>query len=215
MKYAILLFAVSLPMLAQRDFLTTNEVEQVREVQEPNLRLKLYILFARQRMDQFQQLLKKDRKGRSLEARQLLEDYANIIDALDNVSDDALKRHVDVKEGLSAVSDAEKKFLAQLRKIEDAPPADLSLFDTAFKEAVEATNDAIELAQGDTSQRATELAEKEEKEKKESKSILAAETKGKPGEVAANSEDAAAPDAKPKRKPPTLMRPGEKPPSPQ
>ena len=215
MKYAILLLlAAALPVSAQRDFLTTNEVEQIREVQEPNLRLKLYILFARQRMDQFQQLLKKDKKGRSLEARQLLEDYANIIDAMDNVTDDALKRHVSLKEGLDAASAAEKKFLSQLQKIEETPPSDLSLYDTAFKEAIAATNDGIEIAQGDTSARATELAEKEEKEKKESKGIRAAESKGKAGEIAANAEDAPAPDAKPKRKPPTLMRPGEKPPTP-
>jgi predicted transcriptional regulator len=207
----LLMAAAAIPSFAQRDFLTTNEVEQVRDTQEPNARLKLYILFARQRMDQFQQLLKKDRKGRSLEARQLLEDYANILDAMSDVSDDALKRHVEISEGLKAVAAAEQKFLGQLQKVGENPPADIGLYDTAFKEAMAATSDGIEAAQGDTGARATELAEKEEKEKKESKTVLAAEDgKGNPAQVASTNPDAQTPDNKPKRKPPTLLRPGEK-----
>jgi hypothetical protein len=212
---AILLLLIGAPVLsfAQRDFLTTNEVDQVRDTQEPNARLKLYVLFARQRMDQFQQLLKKDKKGRSLEARQLLEDYASIIDELDNVSDDALKRHVEIKEGLDAVAAAEKRFLSQLQKLEENQPADIGLYDTAFKEAIAATSDALDLSQGDTRSRATELAEKEAKEKKESKTILAQEDgKGNPDQVATNADGTPA-DTKPKRKPPTLMRPGETPPT--
>jgi hypothetical protein len=210
---AILLIAASTAVCAERDFLTTDEIEKIREAQEPAARLKLYVLFARQRMDQFQQLIKKDKKGRSLEARELLEDYANIIDAMDSVTDDALKRHVPVKEGLDAVASAAKRFLSQVQKVEETPPADLQLYDVAFKEAMAATSDSIDLVQGDTDSRAAELAEKESKEKKESRSILAAEDgKGKPdAEVAAT---APADDGKPKRKPPTLMRPGEKPPQP-
>ena len=37
------------PALAQKDFLTENEIEKVREAQVPSDRLKLYALFARQR----------------------------------------------------------------------------------------------------------------------------------------------------------------------
>src|SRR5579872_242611 len=112
-----LIFAVFLasgiPALAQRDFLTADEVEKVREAQEPNDRLKLYVLFARQRIDQLQRLLEKEKKGRSLMARELLEDYTNIIDALDTVSDDALKHGSDVTVGATAVRDAENRILAQ------------------------------------------------------------------------------------------------------
>ena len=95
---------------AQRDFLTADEVEKVREAQLPNDRLKLYALLARQRLDQLQRLLEKEKKGRSLQARELLEDYSNIIDAIDTVSDDALKRGVDIAEGTAAVTDGRKAF---------------------------------------------------------------------------------------------------------
>jgi predicted transcriptional regulator len=206
----VLAACAAMPVFAQRDFLTNDEIEKVREVQEPNLRIKLYILFARQRMDQFQQLLKKDKKGRSLEVRELLEDYSNILDAMGNVSDDALKRHVPITEGLDAASSAEKRFLAQLRKVDEDRPADADQYEVELKEALAATEDGLELAEGDTGTRAAELAAREKKEKQESTAILKAEGV-KPTDVAGVQGDKT-PDGKPKRKPPTLMRPGEKPP---
>src|SRR5947209_9948652 len=90
------MMASAIPAFAQRDFLTADEIEKVREAQLPNDRLKLYALLAKQRLDQLQRLLEKEKKGRSLTARELLEDYSNIIDAIDTVSDDALKRGVDI-----------------------------------------------------------------------------------------------------------------------
>src|SRR5580704_8531663 len=127
---AILLIASSaLPVFAQREFLTSDEIEKIREAQEPNMRLKLYVVFARQRIDQLQQQIAKDKKGRSAIVRELLEDYTQIIDAIDTVSDDALKRKVDIALGVAAVADAEKKMIAVLQKIEDSQPHDLDMYE--------------------------------------------------------------------------------------
>src|SRR5580658_6562593 len=189
---------------AQRDFLTTDEVERVKEAQEPNARLKLYVLFARQRMDQLQQLLNKDKKGRTAQARELLGDYSRIIDAIDTVSDDALKRHVAVTEGIAAVAAAEKRFLGQLQKIADNPPADAGLYEIALKEAIATTSDSMELSQDDPTKRTAELVAEEAKEKKTVKSITRAEAAlGKSPEEAAaittKAEEADAIEAQPKR----------------
>src|SRR5579863_89530 len=124
--------AAALPLLAEKDFLTENEIEKVREAQEPSDRLKLYALFAKQRLDQLQRLLEKEKKGRSLAVRELLEDYSSIIDAIDTVSDDALKRGADIAEGTVAVTTSEKRFLAQLQKIQDRNPPDLDLYEVAL-----------------------------------------------------------------------------------
>ncbi len=210
----LLIFTSATFAAAERDFLTMDEVEKVKEAQEPNERLKLYVLFARQRMDQLQQLLTKDKKGRTAQARELLSDYARIIDAIDTVSDDALKRHATITEGTAAVTTAEKRFLAQLQKISDNPPADADLYDIALKEAIDATSDSMELAQNDPSKRGAQLAADVAKEKKEVKTITRAEDSlGKTPEQAAaiaEKEDRADfQEAKTKRKPPTLYRPGE------
>jgi hypothetical protein len=204
-----------IPALAQRDFLTEDEVEKVREAQLPNDRLKLYALFAKQRLDQLQRLLEKEKKGRSLAARELLEDYSGIIDAIDTVSDDALKRGVDIGEGTVAVTTSEKRFLTQLQKILDRNPADIDLYQVALKEAIATTSDSIDLTTEDVAARGAKLSAEDKKAKEEAEKTLAAEdSKGKPPEEA-KTADAKPDDGKPKRKPPTLMRPGEKPPDAQ
>ena len=196
------------PAVAQKDFLTSDEVEKVREAQLPNDRLKLYALFARQRLDQLQRLLEKDKKGRSLTARELLEDYSSIIDAIDTVSDDALKRGVDIAEGTTAVTESEKRFIAQLQKIRDRAPADIDFYEIALKEAIASTSDSMDLAKEDTGSRAAKLSDEDKKLKEEAAQTIAAEdSKGKRVEEAKNGD--AKPDDKPKRKPPTLLRKGE------
>jgi len=205
----------AIPAFAQRDFLTGDEVEKVREAQEPNDRLKLYVLFARQRMDQLQRLLGKQKKGRSLEARELLEDYGHIIDALDTVSDDAIGRGADIAPGTAAVREAENRFLTQLRKIQDNAPADLDLYEIELKEAIADTSDSIDLGKQDTGARAARLSSADQAQKEEAEKEIAAEdSKGKTSEQA-KAGNAKPDDAKPKRKPPTLYRKGEQPDQPQ
>jgi hypothetical protein len=165
----------AVPALADRDFLTQDEVEKVREAQEPNDRLKLYVLFARQRLDQLQQLMAKDKPGRSLMIRQLLEDYTNIIDAIDTVSDDALRRKADIADGTTTVSAAEKRFAAQLQKAIDSQPRDLVMYELELKNALSDSTDSFELAQQDLGRRSTEIASKDSEEKMRVDSMKAAD----------------------------------------
>jgi hypothetical protein len=196
--------------LAQRDFLTSDEVEKIREAQDPNMRVQIYLLFARQRLDQLQQQIAKDRKGRSLVVRQLLEDYSQIIDAIDTVSDDALKRKVDIAAGTAAVSAAEPRFLEQLKKIEDSQPHDLDMYQVSLKDAIGGTSDSMEAAKEDLGKRSEVVAAKAEKEKQELDSMTPKDQLKQQ-----KAEDAKADDGKPKRKAPTLYRPGEKPDQPK
>src|SRR6185295_4702154 len=169
------LFIVLLPvaqLFAQRDFLTTDETDQVRLAQDPNLRLKLYLHFAKQCVNLAQNVLAKEKPGRSILVHDALEEYSQIIDAIDTVSDDALKRKVDIHEGVAAVTAGEKEMLATLEKIQESQPKDLARYEFALKQAVETTRDSMDASQEDLTARSTVVQAKQEKEKKELESMM-------------------------------------------
>lgn len=199
----VLISASLLPCCAQdRDFLTPNEVDQIREVQDPNERLALYVKFARQRMDLIQQYLAKDKPGRSVFIHNYLDDYTKIIEAIDSVSDDALRHNKNIDQGTIAVLNAEHEFLNQLNKIQDSEPNDLDRYKFLLAEAIDTTSDSQELGKEDSAKRGTALAEADSKEKKEREAMMPAK------EVKDRKKDAAAQE-EPARKIPSLLKPGE------
>lgn len=206
MKTALWCLLLTLPLFADRDFLTADEIDQVKEAQDPALRLKLYANFAKQRAEMVQSLFSKDKPGRSLRIHDALEDYAKILDAIDDVTDDALLRKLEVKPGLQAVVDAEKQALPILQKIQNSNPRDLSRYDFALTQAIETTQDSLEASQADLGQRARNVEAREAREKKELEQL------GTPEEQAAKkeAESKAESDQSKKRKAPSLKRPGEK-----
>jgi hypothetical protein len=208
MRKTILLLALALSLAGlpaaaqqQRDFLTADEVDHLREIQEPNERLKLYVQFGRQRVDQLDQLAAKEKTGRSAIMHDLLEDYSKIIEAIDAVADDALGRKVAIDIGIKAVSEGEKEMLAHLQKINDSKPKDLARYEFVLRDAIDTTQDSIELNEEDLQQRAGSIEAKGKKEKAERKESMT------PAE--AEERKAEEKKAPPARKAPTLRRPGE------
>ncbi len=199
----IAMCAGALTWAQDRDFLTPDEADQVREVQEPNDRLLLYVKFACQRMDLLQQYLANEKPGRSIFIHNTLEDYSNIIDAIDTVSDDALRHKRPIDKGMLAVLSAEKGFLDQLNKIQDSEPKDFDRYKFVLTEAIDATTDSRELGMENSTKRGAELAAADAKEKQTREAMMPA------NEVAARKKDTASQE-QPKKKVPTLLRPGEK-----
>jgi hypothetical protein len=203
----MVLFSLGLPLFAQiggRDFLTNDEADQIRQVQEPNDRLKLYLVFAKQRVEQVDQLVAQNKAGRSVMIHDLLEDYTKIIDAMDTVVDDALRRKLPLDLGIAATVEGEKTMLARLQKIQKSEPSDLARYDFVLKDAIDTTSDSLELSQADLSGRAANVAAKDKKEKDERTAALTPEE-------AKEKKEQEKKDGTAKKKP-TLRRPTDPPP---
>jgi hypothetical protein len=196
--------------LAHRDFLTADETDQIKEAQDPNVRLKLYAGFARQRADMVKSLLAKEKTGRSILIHDALDDYSKIIDAIDDVADDAIGRKLDIKPGLAAVASVEKEMLPMLQKAQDSHPKDMERYDFVLKQAIETTADSLEAAEEDLGKRVKDVEARQQKERKARQEAMTPTER----EAAQATEKKVAEDEEKKqaekKAAPTLMRPGEK-----
>jgi hypothetical protein len=200
--------AVTPAAIAQdRDFLTGDEAAQIKDAQDPNARIQLYAKFARRRIDLIKSLISRDKQGRSIVIHDALDDYAQIIDAIDAVIDDALQRKIDVKPSMMALSNYERDCLPLLKRIRDSHPADLDRYDFVLKTAIDATVDGIESASADLDERAKDVQHKADVERKTVEQMETPADKDAKKQQEKKDGEQQQPS---QRKPPTLLRPGEK-----
>ncbi|MCW5966006.1 MAG: hypothetical protein KIT83_18355 [Bryobacterales bacterium] len=207
---AITLLAAALASAQKRDFLTTDEVEQVRQFQEPNERLMLYNRFAASRVGQIQDLLKKETAGRSLLIHDLLEDLVDIIDTIDVVADDALKNGFDISEGMQDVVKQHQLIAKTLQDVDAMDLKDRSRYQFQLQMALDTVEDAIELAQEDLAKRKGDVVAKEKKEQVE-REAMRTPTEVEERKVQAAKQEEIDKKTGRTRKPPSLYKPGEKP----
>lgn len=119
--------ATSFSGKVRRDPLTSDETDQLREqAQEPVKRLRLYIKFAGSRMIAVEQL-RSDPKAsadRGQKIHDLLEDFGNIVDELDDNMDNYSEHGSDIRKPLKEMIDAEADWQLRLRALKDASTKD-------------------------------------------------------------------------------------------
>jgi hypothetical protein len=125
---AAVLLLLTLTTWAQRrrDPLNPLEVDQLRDAMlEPDQRLKLYIKFARDRLNKLEQM-RSDPKAadRPKQTHDMLEDFLAVYDELNDNIDMYIGRKDDVRKPLKAIIEADNEFQAKLRALKSAEHVD-------------------------------------------------------------------------------------------
>jgi hypothetical protein len=105
---------------SRRDPLNPKEVDQLREVsQDAPKRLKLFVEFARERMTAIEQLHSDPRLAinRGPKMHDLIQDFGNIVDEMDDNIDMYSDRKMDLRKPLKEVIEADSEFQAKLGAI--------------------------------------------------------------------------------------------------
>jgi hypothetical protein len=130
----VFLSCYSLQADRRRDPLNQQEVDQLRDTaQEPDLRLKLFVKFARVRLDAIEQL-RSDPKvtDRAQQTHDRLQDFLDVYDELNDNVDTFADRKTDLRKPLKAVIDADTEFQAKLRALKGSAnviPAETQKYD--------------------------------------------------------------------------------------
>ena len=107
----------------RRDPFTKPEIDQIRDTSwEPQLRLGLYVKFARARLVSMEEM-RNDRKtkDRAQQTHDRLDDFLLIYDELNDNIDTYVDRKNDIRKPLKVIIDADTEFQAKLRALKDAP----------------------------------------------------------------------------------------------
>jgi hypothetical protein len=100
-----------------RDPLSDLEIDKLRDAaQLPEVRLRLYVEFARARLDKLQQV-RADLKAtdREQQTREVLQDFLDLYDELDTNVDTFADRKDDLRKALKPVIEADTEFGSKLR----------------------------------------------------------------------------------------------------
>ena len=113
---------------AQRkhDPLNASEIDQLRDAMlEPDQRLKLYVSFARDRMNKLEQM-RTDPKAteRAAKTHDMLQDFLAVYDELNDNVDMYVGRKDDIRKPLKLIIEADTEFQAKLRALKNSATSD-------------------------------------------------------------------------------------------
>jgi hypothetical protein len=124
MGVIVVLVIAAAPAVGQRhrDPFTRAEIDQIRDTSwEPNLRLALYVKFARERLVGLEQMRSDPKtKDRAQQTHDHLDDFLLIYDELNDNIDTYVDRKDDIRKPMKLIIDADTEFQAKLRALRDA-----------------------------------------------------------------------------------------------
>ena len=128
----------------KKEYLSDEEAEKIRNADSPNMRVKLYLTYAADRLKKFQyeldRTMPQSRRGETLNG--LLNAYSGCIDDAADVISLAVEKQQDIRTGIKEMQSKGKEYLATLEKIQQKG-TDLESYRETLEDAMDGTKDAI------------------------------------------------------------------------
>jgi hypothetical protein len=136
-------FAFSAAGNAQEDFLTPGEVDEIRDKQESDKRLVLYLDLAQRRLDAIKQSMAANKPGAGRIAQKFLREYTSILEALETTVAEGREKRALRDKDLKEAETRESEFLKYLQSLDAGNTPGYDDFRFTLEEAVAVTEEIV------------------------------------------------------------------------
>jgi hypothetical protein len=156
------------------DYLTDEEVDKIRDAQDPSARIEAYLAFAQLRIERFDDYRNRPPNPDYDVAGYLdtqLDQYVRITDALKDWIEDHFDRRDDMREGLKKVLEMGPHQLDQLRHAEESPDSYAADYRRSLSDAIDDCTDAVDGASKALSEQTKLFGELKREEKADAQTV--------------------------------------------
>ena len=146
-SFAGVLGARVLPQVPEKDYLTNIEADKIRDAETPNERIKLFIMFADERIKKFQyELEHPSQTNHEQQLNYLMNSYIGCVDDAADLVQLGIEKQQNVRAGVDLMAEKAKEYLEILNKIK-ADGKEIDVYKENLDDAIEGTQDALKDAE--------------------------------------------------------------------
>lgn len=129
----------------EKDYLSDEEADKIRDAQSPSDRIKLYMTFAQDRLDKFEYELNRPQHEAQYDdiLNNLMNGYVGCVDDAADQIDVAQEKQIDIRAAVKEMKDKDTAFLAKLQKFDEGSGPDFDAYRYTLEDAIEGTKEAI------------------------------------------------------------------------
>lgn len=128
---------------SQDDFLTSQEIDAIRDAQEPAKRILAYVEFAQRRLNAIKERLASQKAGAGREAQKNLKEYISILEALEGTIADARAERASFEKALKEAETRLGEFQKYLESLQPPSSPYWSDYHYTLEEAVDMTREGL------------------------------------------------------------------------
>ena len=127
----------------QKDYLSNAEADKIRDAETPNERIKLFVLFADDRIKKFQyELEHPSQNNHEQMLNYLLNAYIGCVDDAADLVQLGIEKQQNVRAGVDLMAQKTKEYLEVLSKVK-SDAKEIEIYKENLDDAIEGTQDAL------------------------------------------------------------------------